>query len=209
MPSTPSIGRRGVALVIAGPSGVGKSAVTQALLAREPAAIRSVSATTRPPRAGEIEGVHYHFCDTSGFDSLAAGGALLEWAEVFDHRYGTLRAPVLAALEAGRDVLFDIDWQGHRRLRAALAGDVVGVFVLPVSHAVLAERLAERGDPPDRIARRMAEAAAQIAHWREFDYVVVNRDLEAAIGAMRGILVAARLATPRQTGLERFVAALG
>ncbi|MGH7102009.1 MAG: guanylate kinase [Acetobacteraceae bacterium] len=208
MPSTFSIGRRGVALVIAGPSGVGKSAVTQALLAAEPAAIRSVSATTRPPRAGEIEGVHYHFCDAGGFESLAAGGALLEWAEVFDHSYGTLRAPVLAALEAGRDVLFDIDWQGHRRLRAALGGDVVGVFVLPVSHSVLAERLAERGDPPDRIARRMAEAAAQISHWREFDYVVVNHDLGAALGALRAILTAARLATLRQAGLERFVAGL-
>ncbi|MGH7066643.1 MAG: guanylate kinase [Acetobacteraceae bacterium] len=209
MASRSSIGRRGVALVIAGPSGVGKSAITQALLAAEPATMRSVSATTRPPRAGEIQGVHYHFHDLAAFEQLAAGNELLEWAEVFDHRYGSPRAPVLAALEAGRDVLFDIDWQGHRRLRSALAGDVVGVFVLPASHSVLGERLAERGDPPARVARRMAGAAEQISHWREFDYVLVNHDLDAAIGMMRAILASARLATPRQTGLERFVAALG
>jgi len=203
-----SIRRRGVALVIAGPSGVGKSALTEALLSAEPATVRSVSVTTRPPRGGEIEGAHYHFRDVASFEALAAGDALLEWAEVFDHRYGTLRAPVLLALEEGRDVLFDIDWQGHRRLSAVLPGDVVGVFVLPTSLAVLEARLEDRGDPPERIARRMAQATAEIAHWKEFDHVLVNHDLGAAVSAVRAILAASRLATKRQTGLERFVGAL-
>lgn len=208
MACTSSIRRRGVALVIAGPSGVGKSALTEALLSAEPAAVRSVSVTTRPPRAGEIEGAHYHFRDVAAFQALVAGNELLEWAEVFDHRYGTPRAPVLGALEEGRDVLFDIDWQGHRRLRAVLPGDVVSVFVLPASLSVLEARLRDRGDPPERIARRMAQATDEIAHWGEFDYVLVNDDLEAAEAEVRAILAAARLATKRRPGLEGFVDAL-
>lgn len=209
MASMSSIRRRGVALVIAGPSGVGKSALTEALLASEPETVRSVSVTTRPPRSGEIEGTHYHFRDLAAFQLLVAANALLEWAEVFDYHYGTRRDPVLHALEEGRDVLFDIDWQGHRRLSAAIPGDVVGVFVLPTSLAVLEARLKDRGDPPQRVARRMAQATDQIMHWHEFDYVLVNHDLEAAVSTIRAILAAARLATKRQTGLEGFVAALG
>lgn len=208
MAGVPCIRRRGVALVIAGPSGVGKSALTEALLSAELRAMRSVSVTTRPPRAGEIEGTHYYFRDQAGFEAMVAANELLEWAEVFGYRYGTRRAPVLDALEAGRDVLFDIDWQGHRRLRAVLPGDVVGVFVLPTALAVLEARLKERGDPPDRVSRRMAQAAAQITHWQEFDYVLVNQDLEAAAGEIRAILAAARVATRRQTGLAAFVGGL-
>lgn len=208
MADTSSIRRRGVALVIAGPSGVGKSALTEALVQAEPASVRSVSVTTRPPRSGEIEGAHYHFRDGPAFQALLAAGDLLEWAEVFDYRYGTLRAPIVEALEAGRDVLFDIDWQGHRRLRAALPGNVVGVFVLPTSLAVLEARLTERGDPAERVVRRMAQAAGQIAHWDEFDYVLVNHDLPACVEQVRTILKAARLATKRQDGLAAFVKAL-
>jgi guanylate kinase len=203
------IRRRGLGLVIAGPSGVGKSAITRALLADEPPASLSVSVTTRMPRPGENEGVHYFFRDRAAFDALMKGGELLEWAEVFGHRYGTPRAPVVNALEQGRDVVFDIDWQGFRKLRAALPGDVVGVFVLPASRAVLAERLAARGDTAAVIAERMRSAADEIAHWREFDHVVLNRDLRETVGAVREILHAARLVTARQTGLAEFVAGLG
>lgn len=201
----PCIRRRGVALVIAGPSGVGKSALTEALLRAEPLTIRSVSVTTRPPRDGEIEGVHYYFRDVAKFQAMVAANELLEWAEVFAYRYGTRRAAVLDALETGRDVLFDIDWQGHRRLRTVLPGDVVGVFVLPTAVPVLEARLKDRGDPPERVSRRMAQAAGQIAHWREFDYVLVNHDLGAAVAGVRAILAAARVATKRQTGLRGFV----
>lgn len=203
------IDRRGVALVIAGPSGVGKTAITRALLEAEPAAALSVSVTTRAPRPGEREGVDYFFRDAASFASLVAEGALLEWAEVFGRRYGTPRAPVVQALEAGRDLVFDIDWQGHRKLRAALPGDVVSVFVLPASRAVLAERLARRGDGETAIAARMAGAAGEIAHWDEFDHVLVNGDLGAAVGAVRAILHAARLEPARQPGLAAFVAGLG
>jgi guanylate kinase len=208
MVQAPPIRRRGVALVIAGPSGVGKSAITRALLADEPAASISVSVTTRPPRPDEQEGVHYFFRDDAAFEALIERGELVEWAEVFGRRYGTPRAPVVKALEVGRDVVFDIDWQGHRLLRAALPSDVVGVFVLPAAWTVLAERLAGRGDAEALIAERMRSAAAEIAHWPEFDHVVVNRDLPETVGAAREILHAARLATTRQPGLAEFVAGL-
>ena len=203
------IRRRGVALVIAGPSGVGKTAITRALLADEPAASLSVSVTTRAPRPDERDGVHYFFRDEAAFEALVERGELLEWAEVFGRRYGTPRAPVVKALEAGRDVVFDIDWQGHRLLRAALPSDIVGVFVLPDAWTSLAERLAGRGDAEALIAERMQHAAAEIAHWPEFDHVVVNRDLPGSIRAVREILHAARLATARQAGLAEFVAGLG
>ncbi len=208
LPSMP-IDRRGVALVIAGPSGVGKTAITRALLAAETLASLSVSVTTRAPRPGEREGVDYFFRDEAAFTALVERGELLEWAKVFDRRYGTPRAPVVKALGGGRDVVFDIDWQGHRALRAALPGDVVGVFVLPASRAALEERLAGRGDGEAAIAGRMRRASAEIAHWPEFDHVVVNCDLAAAVGAVREILHAARLAAARQPGLASFVAGLG
>ena len=187
---------------------MGKTAITRALLADEPEASLSVSVTTRRPRPDEQEGVHYFFRDDAAFEALVERGELLEWAEVFGRRYGTPRAPVVKALEVGRDVVFDIDWQGHRLLHAALPSDVVGVFVLPASWTVLAERLAGRGDPEALIAERMRNAAAEIAHWPEFDHVVINRDLPETVNQVREILHAARLATTRQPGLAEFVSRL-
>jgi guanylate kinase len=204
-----SIRRRGVCLVIAAPSGAGKTAITRELLAQEPALSVSVSATTRAPRPGERDGVAYHFRDKAAFDAMVAEGALLEWAQVFGRFYGTPRAPVEQALAAGRDMVFDIDWQGHQQLRAALPGDVTGVFVLPPSLPALEARLRARGgDDATEIARRMAKARDEIAHWAEFDHVIVNDDFEAAVAAVRAVLHAARLATARQPGLQAFVAGL-
>ncbi len=201
--------RRGVCLVVAAPSGAGKSTITRALLAAEPEASLSVSVTTRLPRPGEQDGVHYHFRTEAGFDAMVAEGAMLEWATVFGRSYGTPRAPVERAMSAGCDVVFDIDWQGFRQLRAALPGDVVGVFVLPPSYAALEARLRGRGgDAPEEIARRMAAARSEIAHWAEFDHVLVNRDLDTAVADVRGILRAARCALSRQPGLAAFVAGL-
>lgn len=201
--------RRGVCLVVAAPSGAGKSTITRALLATEPELSLSVSATTRPPRPGEQDDVHYLFRSQAGFDAMVADGAMLEWATVFGRNYGTPRRPVEQALEAGRDVVFDIDWQGCRQLRAALPGDVVGVFILPPSFEALEARLRRRGrDSADEIARRMDAARSEIAHWAEFDHVIVNRDLEAAVEDVRGVLHAARCAIARQPGLPAFVGSL-
>ena len=203
------ITRRGVCLVVAAPSGAGKSTITRALLATEPALSLSVSATTRAPRPNEQDGVHYHFRSPSEFAAMAERGDLLEWATVFGRSYGTPRAPVEAALASGRDVVFDIDWQGHRQLRAALPGDVVGVFVLPPSLAALQSRLQGRGgDSPAEIERRMAAARGELAHWAEFDHVLVNHDLAEAVAAVRAVLHAARCARARQPGLAGFVAGL-
>ena len=204
------ITRRGVCLVVAAPSGAGKSTITRQLLDTEPALTLSVSVTTRAPRPGEQDGVHYFFRSQDGFAAMREAGELLEWATVFGRSYGTPRAPVEQALAAGRDVIFDIDWQGHRLLRAALPADVVGVFVLPPSLEVLEGRLRRRGGDADaEIARRMAAAHAEISHWEEFDHVVVNTALDGAVAAVRSILHAARLATSRQPGLARFVGGLG
>lgn len=204
--SNEAIARRGVCLVVAAPSGAGKSTITRALLATEPALTLSVSATTRAPRPGEQEGVHYFFRSADEFAAMKARGELLESATVFGRSYGTPRAPVEAALAAGRDVVFDIDWQGHRLLRAALPDDVVGVFILPPSLEVLESRLHGRAsDDAAEIARRMQAAHEEISHWAEFDQVVVNTELDSAIAAVRAVLHAARLATRRQTGLPDFV----
>jgi guanylate kinase len=202
--------RRGVCLVVAAPPGAGKSSITRALLASEPAATLSVSVTTRAPRVGEQDGVHYHFRSQEEFSKLLSEGALLEWARVLgrDYAYGTPRAPVEAALAAGQDVLFDIDWQGHRQLRAAMPQDVVGVFVLPPSLAALEARMGARADDPAEIARRMQAARAELAHWGEFDHVVVNHILADAVEDVRAILRAARLATGRQHGLEGAITGL-
>ena len=201
--------RRGVCLVIAAASGVGKSSVSRALLDSEPALSLSVSATTRAPRPGEEEGVHYHFRSMEQFLGMVAAGEMLEHAEVFGRRYGTPRGPVEAALAAGRDVLFDIDWQGHRQLRAALPADVVGVFLLPPGMAELERRLAGRGtDSAAEVATRMAAARAEISHWDEFDHVLVNDDFAGTVEQVRAILRAARSARHRQPGLAGFVAEL-
>ena len=202
--------RRGVCLVISAPSGAGKSTITRALLASEPALTLSVSATTRQPRPGEQEGQHYFFRSLDAFAAMVAAGELLEWAEVFGRRYGTPRGPVEQALAAGRDVAFDVDWQGHRQLVAALPGDVVSVFILPPSLEALEQRLQGRaGDDAAEIARRMQAARDEIAHWSEFEHTVVNDRLEDAVDAVRSVLHAARCATTRQPGLAGFVSGLG
>lgn len=204
------IDRRGVCLVLSAPSGAGKTAIATALLARDPELTRSVSVTTRTPRPNEVDGVDYRFHDQQAFDRMAASGELLEWARIYGRNwYGTPRAPVAEALRNGVDIIFDIDWQGHRQLRAALPDDVVGVFILPPSLAALEARLRARaGDDVREIARRMSLARDEIGHWREFAYVVVNDDLEQAIAAVHAVLRAARLATSRRAGLDRFVVGL-
>jgi len=203
--------RRGVCLVLAGPSGGGKSSIGRALLDQEPGLTLSVSATTRPPRPGERDGVDYHFRSEPEFSALRESGALLEWAVVLGrYCYGTPRAPVEAALGEGGDVLFDIDWQGYRSLRTALPGDVVGVFLLPPSLPALESRLISRGgDGPEEVARRMAQARDEISHCGEFDHVVVNEDFEGAVAEVRAVLHAARSASARLPGLGDFVARLG
>ena len=202
---SPRFPRRGLCLVLAAPSGAGKTSISRALLAAEPGLHLSISATTRAPRAGEQEGIHYFFRDRPAFDAMIEAGALLEWADVFGQRYGTPRAPVEAALARGEDVLFDIDWQGHRQLRAALPGDVVGVFIMPPTLADLEARLRARGDAPAEITRRMAAAEDEIAHANEFDYCIVNETLAEAIATTGAILRAARAATARQTWLAKGV----
>jgi guanylate kinase len=203
------VARRGLCLVLAAPSGGGKSSVAQRLLKMDSSLALSVSVTTRLPRPDEIDGVHYHFIDQARFDALAEIGGLLEWARVFGRCYGTPRAPVEAALAAGRDVVFDIDWQGHRQLRAALPADVVGVFLLPPSLDALEHRLRARGGDDDaEIARRMGRAREEIAHWHEFSHVLVNCDLDDAAAAALAVLRAARLETARQTGLGDYVRTL-
>jgi guanylate kinase len=205
------IARRGLLLVLSAPSGAGKTAITDALLGSEPLLERSVSVTTRARRPSEIDGVHYHFITESQFEQALAHNDLLEWARVLQgtHAYGSPRAPIEAALAAGRDVIFDIDWQGHRQLREKLPADVVSVFILPPDLPTLESRLRSRaGDSRDEIARRMAVSRDEISHWQEFDYVVVNDDLLSAIESVRSVLHAARSRRERMTGLTGFVVSL-
>ncbi|MCX2559873.1 guanylate kinase [Acetobacter farinalis] len=205
-----AIKRRGICLVISAPSGAGKSTIANALRAAEPRLRHSVSVTTRQIRPGEKEGVHYHFRSMEQFEDMATKGELLEWAIVFGRGYGTPRGPVEEALSAGYDMVFDIDWQGHLQIRKALPGDVISLFVLPPSLEELERRLhARASDHPDEIARRMAAARDEISHWREFDHVVVNTDLDRAIFEARAVLTAGRLLTRRQTGLADFVKTFG
>jgi guanylate kinase len=205
------IARRGMCLVLCAPSGGGKGAITEALLAREPGLHRSVSVTTRAPRPGEVDGAHYHFIAEDAFSAAERNGDLLEWARVLrgQHGYGTPQAPVEAALAAGEDMVFDIDWQGFRQLRDRLPGDVVGVFILPPGLDVLEQRLRARGDDAKEVDRRMLEAREEISHWREFDYVVVNEQLDRAVEDVVSILHAARLVTGRLVGLDGFVVGMG
>jgi guanylate kinase len=205
------IARRGVCLVLSAPSGAGKTAIADVLLASEPMLERSISVTTRARRPTEIDGVDYHFLTEDGFYQALRDDALLEWARVLQgtHAYGTPRAPVERALARGRDVVFDIDWQGHRQLREKLPADVVSVFVLPPNIAALRARMIGRaGDRGEEIERRMRVARDEIRHWVEFDHVVVNEDLSIATETVRAVLHAARSATSRLVGLEGFVEGL-
>lgn len=201
--------RRGVMFVLSSPSGAGKTTLSRMLLERIPDLMLSISVTTRPKRPGEVEGKHYHFIEPSRFKAMADGGDLLESATVFDHSYGTPRAPVERALSAGRDVLFDIDWQGTQQLRDRAEKDVVSVFILPPSVKALEERLRSRAqDSDDVIHRRMHKAGDEMSHYDAYDYIVINRVLEDAYEAVRAILFAERLKRDRQIGLASFVRGL-
>lgn len=204
------IARRGLMLVLSSPSGAGKTTLSRLLLEAEGARVTmSVSTTTRPPRPGEVEGRDYHFIDEATFARLAREGAFLEHATVFGKSYGTPAAAVEAALAHGQDVLFDIDWQGTQQLAQKMPKDLVRIFVLPPSTTELARRLQTRGqDSTEVVASRMAKAAEEISHWAEYDYVIVNDDLEAALKKIRAILSAERLKRDRQTGLFEFVRGL-
>lgn len=208
-PDAVPLARRGVCLVLAAASGTGKSSVLRQVLAQEPRLGLSISATTRAPRPGERHDVDYHFTDQAGFGALVASGGMLEWAHVFGQSYGTPREPVERMLADGLDVAFDIDWQGHRLVRAASPADVVSVFLLPPSFEALRARLdGRRGDAPDEIARRMDAARHEMAHWGEFDHVLVNDVLDETVAAVRAVLAAARCTRARQTGLAAFIAGL-
>ena len=198
--------RRGVLFVLSSPSGAGKSTIARALLGGDPDLRMSVSATTRAPRPGEVEGRDYHFVDLERFRAMVGAGEFLEWAHVFDNRYGTPRAPVEALLASGRDVLFDIDWQGAQQLHQIAGGDVVRVFVLPPSMEELHARLQRRGtDAVAVIDARMSRAATEVSHWDGYDYVLVNDDVDECIAKVRTILAAERLKRSRQTGLIGFI----
>ena len=203
------VARRGLMLVLSSPSGAGKTTLSRMLLERYSTIDLSISVTTRKPRPGEVEGRDYHFIDEKSFDAMVARGDLLEWAEVFGSSYGTPRAPVERALAKGRDVLFDIDWQGTQQLREKGRDDLVSVFVLPPSIPDLEARLRTRAQDADDVIRaRMAKAANEMSHWAEYDYVVINRDVWRAFEDICAILAAERLKRERQTGLSAFVRAL-
>ena len=198
--------RRGLMLVMSSPSGAGKTSISRRVLELEPELALSISVTTRPQRPGEIDGVHYHFIDEQRFSSMVANGQLLEHARVYGYLYGTPRPAVEAALGAGRDVLFDIDWQGTQQLRAAAADDMVGVFILPPSIPELERRLRIRAqDPEETVRYRLAQVASDVTHWPEYDYVLVNKDFDASVRAVQAILAAERLRRRRQPGLAEFV----
>ena len=200
------IHRRGMMLVLSSPSGAGKTTISRRILADDDRLAMSVSATTRPPRPGETDGVDYHFMDVPGFRKLVDEGGMLEHAKVFDNFYGTPRAPVEAALKDGRDVLFDIDWQGTQQLAQTAREDLVSIFILPPSVEALAERLRTRAqDPEEVVQKRMSKAADEMSHWPEYDYVVVNREVEESVGHVQAILRAERLRRERQVGLPDFV----
>jgi guanylate kinase len=201
--------RRGICLVIAAPPGAGKTSVSRALLDTEEALSLSVSVTTRAPRPGEIDGVHYHFRDMAEYHAMIARGDLLEHAMFLGRGYGTPRAPVEAALAEGRDVLFDIEWQGHRQLKASMPADVTSIFLLPPNMAELERRLRNRGQDSDaEIVKRMAAAREEIAHWDEFDHVLINQDFGATVAAARAVLHAARSTRARQPGMAGFIKGL-
>lgn len=198
--------RRGLMLVLSSPSGAGKTTLSRRLLQSDPDIVMSVSATTRQPRPNEIDGQDYFFVPPEKFDAMVANGEFLEHALVFGHKYGTPRAPVMKALEEGKDVLFDIDWQGTQQLHQKASVDVVRVFILPPSAADLEKRLHTRAQDSDEVIRgRMSRATHELSHWAEYDYIVVNHNVDDAFAEVQSILKAERLKRERRTGLTEFV----
>jgi guanylate kinase len=198
--------RRGVLFVLSSPSGAGKSTIARKLLASEPELSMSVSYTTRPPRPGEVDGRDYHFVDLERFREMVANHEFLEWAHVFGHRYGTPKNDVFHVLSEGRDILFDIDWQGAQQLHQLAGGDVVRVFILPPSMEELRQRLERRAtDSPAVIEARMERATNEVSHWDGYDYVLVNDDVEQCFACVKTILAAERLKRSRQTGIIGFI----
>jgi len=203
------IARRGLMLVLSSPSGAGKTTLSRMLLKADRGVALSVSVTTRPKRRGERNGCDYHFIDRGRFEAMVKRDELLEWAEVFGHWYGTPGRPVQSALKAGRDVLFDIDWQGTQQLSERARDDLVSVFILPPTVSELERRLKRRAqDSKAVIGSRMAKAAGEMSHWPEYDYVIGNRDIREAFAEIRAILAAERLKRERQIGLSEFVRSL-
>ena len=201
--------RRGLMLVLSSPSGAGKTTLARRLLEEEPGIEMSISHTTRKKRPGEVAARDYHFVDHDAFTKMREQDEFLEWAVVFDNYYGTTRKPVEQALAAGRDVLFDVDWQGADKLRGSAPEDVVTVFVLPPSASALEQRLNVRAeDEPDVVQRRMRGASNEIQHWDQYDYVIINHNIDQALVSVRAILAAERLKQSRQTGLKDFVQGL-
>ena len=204
--AAPIIQRRGLMLVLSSPSGAGKSTISRQLLAKDPEIVMSVSATTRPRRPGEVNGVDYNFVDQMHFQTMVNRGEMLEYAKVFGNYYGTPRQPVEDALASGKDVLFDIDWQGTQQIAENARSDLVTVFILPPSTRELERRLRARAqDPEDVVAGRMAQASNEISHYPEYDYIIVNDDLEESVAKVRSILTSERLRRERQLGLTDFV----
>ena len=202
----PTRRRRGLLVVLSSPSGAGKTTISRLLLEADADVTMSISATTRPQRPGEVEGVDYHFVDDAEFDRLIETNEFVEWAPVFGYRYGTPKAPVKEALRDGRDILFDIDWQGTQQLHSAMGEDLVRIFILPPSMPELERRLRERGTNSEAVvADRMQRAAAEISHWAEYDYVLVNADMEKCLAKVQTIVAAERLKRSRQVGLVAFV----
>ena len=200
------IERRGLMLVLSSPSGAGKTTISRLLLERDKDISLSVSMTTRPKRPGEVDGIDYHFVDPTEFNLMLNRRELLEHAKVFDHYYGTPKRAAEKALARGRDVLFDIDWQGEQQLKQAARNDLASVFILPPSTEELARRLRSRAqDPADVVAVRMAKAPDEISHWPEYDYIIVNYDIEDSVAQVQAILAAERLKRERQIGLTDFV----
>ena len=201
-----NIERRGLMLVLSSPSGAGKTTISRMLLEDDDNISLSVSVTTRPKRPGEVDGVDYFFVDPDEFGLMLNRQELLEHAKVFDHYYGTPRGAVEEALAAGKDILFDIDWQGEQQLKQEARNDLASVFILPPSTEELARRLQNRAsDPPDVVAARMAKAHDEISHWPEYDYILVNYDIDGSVAKVRAILAAERLRRERQVGLTAFV----
>lgn len=205
----PKIPRRGMMLVLSSPSGAGKTTIARRLIASDPLIRLSVSVTTRPRRPGEAHGVDYFFTEPGDFNAMVQRGELLEHARVFDNWYGTPAKPVMDSLARGQDVLFDIDWQGTQQLERTARDDLVRIFILPPSMRDLELRLKQRAqDSPEVVAKRMARAADEMSHWAEYDYVIVNFDLEEALDYVQSIVKAERLKRSRQTGLTDYVSAL-